>query len=246
MINYQEQQRKFMERQQIRSKQNQKKKLQKHINYIDIKRGRFWPKTKDNDFYIFYELDLSLFFIEYINSLLQNICGSEYSLELIINKNQHEFIIQLNRNDIKISHILLETMGDKIVYMHSETKEDFKNKKYNTFLRSVFIIFVYLLRYNNNQSFKYIGSNPSNWISVWILISKFNFKLFYHRITQSIKEFQQLLKSNIDEKIKKKAVQDKFNDINDHDEISLILDLESINFNKYLDICKNLLKKIIC
>jgi hypothetical protein len=193
--------------------------------------------------------------LDYLNLLLRSKCGYEYSLDFDFLDDEYYLLeLHLNRNNHCVSSIKLEfSFEGPGVYMHSYTEPKQENKKYNSFLRCVVILIVYHLMYTESDGldkrFEFIGSNTANWISDWLLISKFGFWLkedayqpqtyqdllkFKHRSKQQYSKLKQQFKTTF----AKRPQQAKG--------LEYVLDLKNLNHDFYLDLCQELLDAIKC
>jgi hypothetical protein len=194
--------------------------------------------------------------LDYLNLLLRSKCGNEYGLNFDFLEDEYYLLeLHLNRNDHCVSSIKLEfSFQGPGVYMHSYTEPKQQNKKYNSFLRCVVILIVYHLMYTDTtytgyKRFEFIGSNTANWISDWLLISKFGFWLkdeaydpetyqdllkFKKRSKQQYSKLKQQFKTTF----AKRPEQAKG--------LEYVLDLKNLNYDFYLELCQELLNAIKC
>ena len=193
--------------------------------------------------------------LDYFNLLLRSKCGSEYSLDFDFSENESFFLeLKLRRNNTHVSSIKLELSFEGVgVYMHSYTEPKQQNKKYNSFLRAVVILIMYHLMYGDatgsNKRFEFIGSNTANWISDWLLISKLGFWLkqeaYEPQTYQDLLKFKKRgkqqypkLKQQFKSTFAKRPPQAKG--------LEYVLDLKNLDYDFYLELCRELLDTIKC
>lgn len=200
---------------------------------------------------IVYNTELVDFFVWKMKSLLQKHCGREYDLSLVFLPEQPSFRLYLYYQTQEVSYIELELDFEPVIYMHSKTKKEYEGRHYNTFLRAVIIMIASLLRFSKKDSLqtKYttIASNPSNWISIWLLYSYFGFsveeedpdKSFWDQLlpfpVPIRKKDRERIKTNLVEKMLENSPKPTWT-----------LDLETLPFQKYCELCKALLQLINC
>lgn len=193
--------------------------------------------------------------LDYLNSQLRSRCGVEYSLDFDILYDEYYLLeLHLNRNDHCVSSIKLEySFEGPGVFMHSYTEPKQENKKFNSFLRCVVILVVYHLMYTDttgsDKRFEFIGSNTANWVSDWLLISKFGFWL--KQQAYDPQTYQDLLKFKGRSKQQysklKQQFKTTFNKRPDNAKgLEYVLDLKNLNYDFYLDLCQELLDSIKC
>uniref|UniRef100_A0A6C0K0V1 Uncharacterized protein n=1 Tax=viral metagenome TaxID=1070528 RepID=A0A6C0K0V1_9ZZZZ len=202
---------------------------------------------------ISYDTELADFFVKKMQVLLQQHCGREYKLSLtsLLTGSDPKFMLYLMYHDTEVSHIELEIGFEPLIFMHSKTKKEYEGKHFNTFLRAVIIMVAYLLRfsYNGGRSFKekyiQIGSNPSNWVSVWLLYSYFGFSVVDYEKdlwdnilptpVPSQKSDRERIKTNLIKYSTKGLPWPMWT-----------LDLKTLPFQKYCELCKTLLQHMDC
>jgi hypothetical protein len=194
--------------------------------------------------------------LHYLNLLLRSKCGKAYSLDFEFLEDQYYLLeLHLNRNNDCVSKIKLEfSFEGSGVYMHSFTEPKQQNKKYNSFLRCVVILLIKNLiyfddTYDGEKRFEFIGSNTANWISDWLLISKFGFWLkadaydpqsykdllkFKNRSKQQYSKLRQQFKTTF----QKRPPQARG--------LEYVLDLKHLDYDFYLELCEELLNAIKC
>jgi REP element-mobilizing transposase RayT len=181
-------------------------------------------------------------FIVEINAALQQHCKKS-AFKIIITKLENDdvfsYVIELLHDDNVISTIMLEINQDKI-YMHSNTREEFKNKKYNTFLRSVVILYSYYM------GFSIIGTNPSNWISYYIVSNYFDFYIDPTEFgSGDYNEWEPFTKGKPKLEIKEsKKLLQKLTEKDDYP--PFVLALNEIDLDKYKTLCIDILTKLDC
>ena len=136
---------------------------------------------------------------------------------------------------------MLEINLDKNeIYMHSNTKDEFQNKKYNTFLRSVVILYSYYM------GFSIIGTNPSNWISYYTVYHYFD--LYIDPTEFGSGDYNDWVpftkgKPKLEIKESKKLLQ-KLTKEDDYP--PFVLSLNEIDLDKYKTLCIDILTKLDC
>ena len=175
--------------------------------------------------------------VQKINNALKQYC--KYDFRVVIRKKKDDKqLVELLRNDESISTVELEIYDDEI-YMHSDTKEGYRYKKYNTFLRSVVILLSYYMNFSR------IGSNASNWVSYYILYEDFDFHVdprqqkFFPDFDSFSDQHPKLNKHE-----SKQALKQLFQKKNPIPPFSL--SLKNIDIQKYKDKCFDILKKLDC
>jgi hypothetical protein len=201
---------------------------------------------------IVYDTELADFFVEKMRGLLQKHCGRDYDLSFVFLPEKYpKFTLRLWYQSEEVSHIELELDFEPEIYMHSITKKKYEGKHYNTFLRAVIIMIASLLRFSQQGSpptkYTRLGSNPSNWISIWLLYSYFGFsvenedpdKPFWDALLPlpipSGKADRDRIKKNLRDQLSKKKGFPMW-----------VLDLETLPFRQYCELCKTLLQHIDC
>ena len=194
-----------------------------------------------------FDLELVHFLLQGLQERLEQHCGPGYQLVFQTIQDPYLFgdFFQLSLMNYgqELSHIKLELFPTEI-YMHSETKKEHEGNKYNTFLRAVIILIAYLLRFDHGKKYKQVKSIPLNWISFWILYSKFGFCVNSHykdeeRFEASLKYLDLFFKDSTKQTLKKFFKEGL--------PIPIIsLDLEDLNFSLYCELCQQLLIKIHC
>ena len=187
--------------------------------------------------------------IAQINVFLKQKCGDNFEITL---DDKSFGKVCLTLNDQCISQITFDIdyvksdLGVALV-INSFTIPEEENKKYNTFLRSVAILIAFNSSYErSNKKFKYIMSIPGNWISEWLLISKFGF-WYKDKDFDLLSKFKNLSKQQYTSQLKqqfKKIIFKNYDELST--EQALILDLSKANYDYYLNLCEELLEKIKC
>jgi len=201
-----------------------------------------------------FDYSLTIPLMDTINVYLQDKC-SMFDLQFdSLDENEMLFILNLYRNGESVSSIELEfdNEGHNGLYMHSYTDPKEEGKKYNSFLRSVVILIAYNLRYSTLQGtdkkFKFIGSNTANWISDWLLLSKFGFWVsqgYQSQVYQDYLKFKDLPEQEYP-KLKQKFKQTYFKKPQQCRGLCYKLDLNPLLYDKYLKLCYTMLSNIIC
>jgi hypothetical protein len=194
---------------------------------------------------------------DYLNLLLKKKCGKAYSLDFELLDDEYYLLeLHLNRNNHCVSNIKLEFSSDGRpgVYMHSYTEPKQENKKYNSFLRCVVILLMKHLIYfdtsnTGEKRFEFIGSNTANWISDWLLISKFGFWL--NEDDYEPQTYKDLLKFKHLSKQQYSTLRQQFKTTflrrpPQARGLEYVLDLKGLDSDSYLQLCGELLNAIKC
>jgi len=205
---------------------------------------------------ISYDTELADFFVKKMQVLLQQHCGREYKLSFtsLLTGSDPKFILCLKYHDTEVSRIELEIGFEPQIFMHSKTKKEYEGKHFNTFLRAVIIMVAYLLRFSKKGGSRFckekyiqIGSNPSNWISVWLLYSYFGFSVEqddddkdqWDKILPTPVPSQKRDREHIKTNLKKFCTKGRYMPM-------WTLDLEALPFQQYCELCKTLLQHMDC
>jgi hypothetical protein len=200
-----------------------------------------------------FDYSLTIPLMDTINVYLQDKC-SMFDLQLDtlpLDEKEMLFILNLYRNGESVSSIELEfdCEGNNGLFIHSFTDPKEEGKKYNSFLRSVVILIAYNLRYSTLQGtdkkFKFIGSNTANWISDWLLLSKFGFWVSQGYQSQDYLKFKDLREQEYP-KLKQQFKQTYFKKPQQCRGLCYKLDLNPLLYDKYLKLCYKMLTNIIC
>jgi hypothetical protein len=181
-------------------------------------------------------------FIDEINGILKENCKKDAFKIIITKQKEHpvfEYVVELLQGDTVISEIMLEVNEDKI-YMHSNTKDKFQNKKYNTFLRSVVILYSYYM------DFSIIGTNPSNWVSYYTVYHYFDFYMDPQEFESGdYNDWKPFTKDQPKLKIEdSKTLLQKLTEQDDYP--PFVLELKEIDLDKYKLMCIDILTKLDC
>jgi hypothetical protein len=194
-----------------------------------------------------FDLELVHFLLQGLQERLKQHCGPGY--QLVFQAIQDPYLfgdffqLSLMNHGQELSHIKLELFPTEI-YMHSETKKEHEGNKYNTFLRAVIILIAYLLRFDHGKKYKQVKSIPLNWISFWLLYSKFGFRVNSdyeedERYEASLK-YLDLFFNDSTKQILMKFFKERL------PIPGLYLDLEDLDFRLYCELCQQLLREIHC
>jgi hypothetical protein len=194
-----------------------------------------------------YDLESVQIFMNRLQILLKYHSGARFDMSLKTEQEKegqnaiHSIVLRLLLDSKPISKISLEIGYEQDVYMHSFTEKEYEGRKCNSFLRAVIICVVFLLRSNTGQRFTIIGSNPSTWVSIWILYSKFGFKADEHEYG----EFWNILSTSYDMQNRQTVLKALKGYPKQNPYPCLFLDLVDLPFEKYCTLCETLLEDMI-